>query len=332
MNGPRLLFGLRGSHVLFLLSTWAVVTFLALLVVGLAWTTRLKPQALADARAQRQEIVRVLARLADAQVRDKLDALGPVAAHLAQSWASHEPRALQRELDRMRAVLQMPTLFVVSPDGLPLAFSPAVGADGSSNLDLRYADRPLLQEAIRTQAPAVSGIVFGRATRDFIVGAAVPIRLDRQIAAYLLGSIRLQASIEVIEQAAGGPGGWLVMIDADKQAIFLDPRTRQVTQQDWKRHPVVEELGRRRSDGLVAIDDGEWLVTQAVMPTLQVNLVFAASVRQILEGQRAVLLTLGATLLVSLGTSLALSTVVAIRFLREQQVETPIESRVVARG
>jgi len=55
-------------------------------------------------------------------------------------------------------------------------------------------------------------------------------------------------------------------------------------------------------------------------------------VRQILEGQRAVLLTLGATLLVSLGTSLALSTVVAIRFLREQQVETPIESRVVARG
>ena len=332
MNGPRLLFGLRGSHVLFLLSTWAVVTFLALLVVGLAWTTRLKPQALADARAQRQEIVRVLARLADAQVRDKLDALGPVATHLAQSWASHEPRALQRELDRMRAVLQMPTLFVVSPDGRPLAFSPAVGTDGSSNLDLRYADRPLLQEAIRTQAPAVSGIVFGRATRDFIVGAAVPIRIDRQIAAYLLGSIRLQASIEVIEQAAGGPGGWLVMIDADKQAIFLDPKTRQVTQQDWKHHPVVEELGRRRSDGLVAIDDGEWLVTQAVMPTLQVNLVFAAPVRQILEGQRAVLLTLGATLLVSLVTSLALSTVVAIRFLREQQVEIPIESRVVARG
>jgi hypothetical protein len=332
MNGPRLLFGLRGSHVLFLLSTWAVVTFLALLVVGLAWTTRLKPQALADARAQRQEIVRVLARLADAQVRDKLDALGPVATHLAQSWASHEPRALQRELDRMRAVLQMPTLFVVSPDGRPLAFSPAVGTDGSSNLDLRYADRPLLQEAIRTQAPAVSGIVFGRATRDFIVGAAVPIRIDRQIAAYLLGSIRLQASIEVIEQAAGGPGGWLVMIDADKQAIFLDPKTRQVTQQDWKHHPVVEELGRRRSDGLVAIDDGEWLVTQAVMPTLQVNLVFAAPVRQILEGQRAVLLTLGATLLVSLVTSLALSTVVAIRFLREQQVEIPIESHVVARG
>ena len=333
MNGPRLLFGLRGSHVLFLLSTWAAVTFLALLVVGLAWTTRLKPQALADAHAQRQEIVRVLARLADAQVRDKLDALGPVAAHLAQSWASHEPRALQRELDTMRAVLQMPTRFVVSPDGPPLAFSPAVGADGSSNLDLRYADRPLLQEAIRTQAPAVSGIVFGRASRDFIVGAAVPIRIDRQIAAYLLGSIRLQASIEVIEQAAGGPGGWLVMIDADKQAIFLDPQTRQVTQQDWKRHPVVEELGRRRSNGLVAIDGGdEWLVTQAVMPTLQVNLVFAASVRQILEGQRAVLLTLGATLLVSLGTSLVLSTVVAIRFLREQQVEIPIESRVVARG
>jgi hypothetical protein len=69
-----------------------------------------------------------------------------------------------------------------------------------------------------------------------------------------------------------------------------------------------------------------------VMPTLQVNLVFAAPVRQILEGQRAVLLTLGATLLVSLVTSLALSTVVAIRFLREQQVEMPIESHVVARG
>jgi hypothetical protein len=33
-----LLYGLRGSHVIFLLSTWAVVSFLALLVVGLAWT------------------------------------------------------------------------------------------------------------------------------------------------------------------------------------------------------------------------------------------------------------------------------------------------------
>ena len=83
----------------------------------------------------------------------------------------------------------------------------------------------------------------------------------------------------------------------------------------------------------MAIDGGEeWLVTQAVMPTLKVNLVFAASVRHVLEGQRAVLLTLGATLLVSLGTSLALSTVVAIRFLREQQAEGPIESGAVARS
>ncbi|HTG11167.1 MAG TPA: hypothetical protein VK746_10250, partial [Candidatus Eisenbacteria bacterium] len=55
--------GLRWSHVFFLLSTWAVVSIVALLVVGLAWTMRLKPQALKDARAQRQEIVRVLARL-----------------------------------------------------------------------------------------------------------------------------------------------------------------------------------------------------------------------------------------------------------------------------
>jgi hypothetical protein len=324
--------GLRGSHVIFLLSTWAVVSFLALLVVGLAWTTRLKPQALADARAQRQEIVRVLARLADAQVRDRLDALGPVAAHLAASWASHETRALQRELDMMRAMLRMPTLFVVSPDGRPLAFSPLTAADGSSNLNLRYADRPLLQEAVRTQGPAVSGILFGRASRDLIVGAAMPIRIEQRVVAYLLGSIPLQASIEAIEQAAAGPGGWLVMIDGDKQAIFLDPRTRQVTQQDWKGHPVVEELGRRRSDGLVTIDGDEWLVAQAVMPTVRVNLVFATSVRQILEGQRAVLLTLGATLLVSLGTSLAVSTVVAVRFVREQQADAALKSGVVARG
>jgi hypothetical protein len=324
--------GLRGSHVIFLLSTWAVVSFLALLAVGLAWTTRLKPQALADARAQRQEIVRVLARLADAQVRDRLDALGPVAAHLAASWASHETRALQRELDMMRAMLRMPTLFVVRPDGRPLAFSPLTAADGSSNLNLRYADRPLLQEAVRTQGPAVSGILFGRASRDFIVGAAMPIRIEQRVVAYLLGSIPLQASIEAIEQAAAGPGGWLVMIDGDKQAIFLDPRTRQVTQQDWKGHPVVEELGRRRSDGLVTIDGDEWLVAQAVMPTVRVNLVFATSVRQILEGQRAVLLTLGATLLVSLGTSLAVSTVVAVRFVREQQADAALKSGVVARG
>jgi hypothetical protein len=311
--------GLRWSHLLFLLSTWAVVSIVALLVVGLAWTLRLKPQALQDARAQRQEIVRVLARLADAQVRDKLDALGPLAAHLAQGWASHEPRALQSEIDTMRAMLQMPTLFVVSPDGRPLAFSPLIGPDGASNLDLRYADRPLLQEAIRVQGPAVSGIIFGRATRDFIVGAAVPIKLDAQIVAYLIGSIRLQASIEAIEQA--GAGGWLVMIDAGKQAIYLDRQSRQITQEDWKSHPFVEELGRRRPDGLVTLGEDEWLLTQATMPTLQVSLVFAASVRQILESQRAVLLTLVATLLVSVAMSLAVSTVTALRFVREQQAE-----------
>jgi hypothetical protein len=309
--------GLRWSHLFFLLSTWAVVSIVALLVVGLAWTIRLKPQALKDARAQRQEIVRVLARLADAQVRDKLDALGPLAAHLAQSWASHEPRALQREIDTMRAMLQMPTLFVVSPDGRPLAFSPLTGPDGASNLELRYADRPLLQEAIRVQGSAVSGIILGRASRDFIVGAAVPIKLDEQIVAYLIGSIRLQGSIEAIEQA--GAGGWLVMIDAAKQAVYLDPQSRRITQEDWTSHPFVEELGRRRSDGLVSMGDDEWLLTQAVMPTLKVHLVFAASVRQILESQRTVLLTLVATLLVSVAMSLAVSTVTAVRFVREQQ-------------
>jgi len=309
--------GLRWSHLFFLLSTWAVVSIVALLVVGLAWTLRLKPQALRDARAQRQEIVRVLARLADAQVRDKLDVLGPLAAHFAQSWASHEPRALQREIDTMRAMLQMPTLFVVSPDGRPLAFSPLTGPDGTSNLELRYADRPLLQEAIRVQGPAVSGIIFGRAARDFVAGAAVPIKLDERIVAYLLGSIRLQASIETIEQA--GAGGWLVMIDAAKQAIYLDRQSRQITREDWRDHPFVEELGRRQSDGLASWGDDEWLLTQAVMPTLKVNLVFAASVRQILEGQRAVLLTLVATLLVSVAMSLAVSTITAVRFVREQQ-------------
>jgi hypothetical protein len=309
--------GLRWSHVLFLGSTWAVVSLLALVVVGLAWTTRLKPQALADARAQRQEIVRVLAHLADGQVWDKLDALGPLAAHFGRAWGSQEPRALQREIDAMRTMLQMPTLFVVTPDGRPLAFSPLIGPEGANNLDLRYGDRPLLREAIRLQGTAVSGIMLGQAAREFIVGAAVPIKADDQIVAYLLGSIRLQASIEAIEQAAAGPGGWLVLIDGDKQAVFLDRKTRRITQEDWKSHPFVEELGRKQSDGLVTLGEDEWLLTEAVMPTLKVTLVFAASVRQILESQRAVLLTLVATLVASVAMSLAVSTVTAVRFVRE---------------
>jgi hypothetical protein len=321
--------GLRWSHLFFLLSTWALVSIVALLVVGLAWTLRLKPQALQDARAQRQDIVRVLAGLADAQLRDKLDVLGPLAAHFAQSWASLEPRALQREIDTMRAMLKMPTLFVVSPDGRPLAFSPLTGPDGTSNLELRYADRPLLQEAIRVQGPAVSGIIFGRASRDFVVGAAVPIKLDQQIVAYLIGSIRLQGSIEALEQA--GPGGWLIMIDPAKQAIYLDRQTRQLTQEDWKDHPFVAELNRRRTDGLASLGEEEWLLTRAVMPTLKVDLVFAASVRQILENQRAVLLTLVATLLVSVAMSLAVSTVTAVRFVREQQ-EAALRTRAGTGG
>ena len=323
--------GLRWSHVLFLGSTWAVVSLGALLVVGLAWTTRLKPQALADSRAQRQEIVHVLARLADAQVWDKLDAIGPVAAHLAQGWPAPEPRALQREIDAMRAMLQMLTLFVVTPDGRPLAFSPLTGPDGTSNLDLRYADRPLLQEAIRVQGRAVSGIMLGRAAHDFIVGAAVPIKVDEQAVAYLLGSVRLQASIEAIERAAAGPGGWLVMIDADKHAIYLDRKTQQVTREDWKSHPFVEELDRRHSDGLVTLGEDEWLLTRADMPTLKVTLGFAASVRQILGSQRTVLLTLVATLLVSVALSLAVSTVTAVRFVREQQA-SGLRSRVGTGG
>jgi hypothetical protein len=229
----------------------------------------------------------------------------------------------------MRAMLQMPTLFVVSPDGRPLAFSPLTGPDGTSNLELRYADRPLLQEAIRVQGPAVSGIIFGQASRDFVVGAAVPIKLDQQIVAYLIGSIRLKGSIEALEQA--GPGGWLIMIDPAKQAIYLDRQTRQLTQEDWKDHPFVAELNRRRTDGLASLGEEEWLLTRAVMPTLKVDLVFAASVRQILENQRAVLLTLVATLLVSVAMSLAVSTVTAVRFVREQQ-EAALRTRAGTGG
>ena len=82
----------------------------------------------------------------------------------------------------------------------------------------------------------------------------------------------------------------------------------------------------------MAIDTDEWLVTQSFMPTLKVNLVYAASVRQILENQRAVLLTLGATLLVSLATSLALSTAVAMRFVREQREAVAVQSHAPARS
>jgi hypothetical protein len=67
------------------------------------------------------------------------------------------------------------------------------------------------------------------------------------------------------------------------------------------------------------------------MPTLKVNLVLAASVRQILESQRTVLLTLAVTLVVSVAMSLAVSTVNVVRFVREQQA-TALRSRVGTGG
>ena len=33
------------------------------------------------------------------------------------------------------------------------------------------------------------------------------------------------------------------MDDGNKQAIYLDAKTRQVNQESWKTHPFVEELG-----------------------------------------------------------------------------------------
>ncbi|HSE03614.1 MAG TPA: hypothetical protein VLK35_05595 [Methylomirabilota bacterium] len=54
----------------------------------------------------------------------------------------------------------------------------------TSNLELRYGDRPLLREAVGLRGPVVSGIKTGE-----------------EIVAYLLGSIRLQALIEALEQA-----------------------------------------------------------------------------------------------------------------------------------
>jgi len=66
-----------------------------------------------------------------------------------------------------------------------LAFSPDSPArhGGAPYLDLRYADRPLLQEAIRVLgAPRCSGIIFGRASPPtFYRGArGCPITLDEQ--------------------------------------------------------------------------------------------------------------------------------------------------------
>ncbi len=168
---------------------------------------------------------------------------------------------------------------------------------------------------IRTQRLAFSGIVHGRAARDLVVGGALPVRAGNQTVAYLVGSILLQSSIQAIEQAAGRPGGWLALIDGGRQAVYMNGETRQLTLEDWKDHPIVHELDNPEAGGIVTLDGADWLVTEAAMPTLGVRLVLVGAVRAILEAQRSQLLTLVATLLVSVALSLVVSTAVAMRFL-----------------
>src|SRR5258707_9789758 len=63
-----LLYGLPGSHVIFLLSTWAVVSFLGRPALSLACTVKRNPHASPAALAQLHKIIRVLTRRSAAHV------------------------------------------------------------------------------------------------------------------------------------------------------------------------------------------------------------------------------------------------------------------------
>jgi hypothetical protein len=310
---------IRFRQLVFLVSLWIGSSVLSILVIALLWTGWIKPQALGEIRAQRVEVVRVLARIADIHVKDKLDGLASIATQLGAEWPRLARVPLQRELDGYRAVLQLPTLFVTSPDGRPLAFSPLRAPDGASNLGRSYEDREYFREVVRSQRLAVSGIIDGRAAQELVVAAALPVRSRGKTVAYLIGTISLQSSAQAIEQAAGRTGGWFALVDRDRRAVHIDPELRQLVAQDWSRHPALSALGQEEAAGFVDIDEVESLVTQAPIPSLRVNLAFIGRVRTLLAGQQRLLRVVLLAVVVNVAASLAVSTVIGFQFLREHR-------------
>lgn len=309
------------QQLLFLGSLWAGASLLSIMVVALLWSGWIKPQALAETRAQRLEVVRLLARAADLHVMDKLDGLGSIAKGLGQKWPGLPRRELQRELDQLRDILQLETLFVATQEGRPLAFSPTRGPDGTSNMERRYDDRQYFRETVRTQRVAISGIIYGRAAQEMVVAAALPIVSGGRRVAYLVGSISLETSAQAIEQAAGHPTAWFALVDRDRQAVYIDPKTRELSVQDWGSHPVASLLGDAEAAGFVEIEGQESLVTQAAIPALGMNLALIGTVRALLIAQQKLLRVIVVAILVSVAVSLLVSTVLGLRFLRERKQE-----------
>jgi hypothetical protein len=309
----------RLRQLVFLGSLWAGSSVLSILVIALLWTGWIQPQALAEIRAQRGEVVRILAGITEIHVKDKLDGLASIAGQLGGEWPRLARLPLQRELDGYRDVLQLPTLFVASPDGRPLAFSPLRAPDGSSNLERNYADRGYFREAVRTQSLVISGVIYGRAAQELVVAAALPVRSRGKTVAYLIGAISLRSSAQAIEQAAGRTSGWFALVDRDRRAVHIDPELRQLVVQDWSGHPALSVLGPGEAAGFVDIDEVHSLVTQAPIPSLRVNLAFIGRVRTLLAGQQRLLRVVLLGVLVSVAVSLAVSTVIGFRFLREHR-------------
>lgn len=309
----------RGRELFSLGSVWATPFLLALVVVAVAWSLWIKEQALRELRLQRLEVVRVLAGIADRSAREKLDGIEAIAARLGWGWTGRPRAELQAELDGLRAVLQFPTLFVVSAAGVPLAFSPLLAPDGSPNLALRYGDRPYLREAVRTGRLAVSTIALGRAAREPVVAAAVPIRSRGAAVAYLVGTVALQGGMHAMEQAVGGVTGWLALVDREGMAARIEPAGRRLVLEDWRGHPVPTVVKKPQAADFIRFGDEEALVAQASIASLGLDLALVGSVDSLLARERRLFMIVMVTLVASVAVSLITATVMGVGFLRQDR-------------
>ncbi|MFZ5449910.1 MAG: PocR ligand-binding domain-containing protein [Thermodesulfobacteriota bacterium] len=215
-------------------------------------------------------------------------------AELAAKTSLEPSPALQHDTEVIeKAHARFRSMLVANAQGTSISCSPAVSAEGQSNIGINYADRRYYQDMLSTKRPVVSEVLIGRVMRFPVVTVSVPIFRGENFRGYALGVLNLHGIQEMLQPFGEQLNLGITLVDSQGQVIIstmsdrkpLVPWVRQGGTVQPLRGSVYQWLPDNRQKASMArwknsfyvgeysIPDLPWkLVVEAPLAPLQKNL------------------------------------------------------------
>ncbi len=176
-------------------------------------------QAMFDrgATARATAIARAMASYLDLKQRSL--AVTAATAGMIETW---DPEVLQPIFDaQYEASRNFDSIYLGTPDGVSVLFSPKVRADGTAtHAGTNYSDREYFTELKRTRKPAWSRVLMGRQSKVPNVMLALPIlHDDGSLRGFVTGGFRLDGLRSLVLASNSRSDTRIVIVDGDNQVI-----------------------------------------------------------------------------------------------------------------